>query len=138
MVVPWLLIFVLHDERGQAGIAAICEQDKEDHGGQSPTIILARCFLRIMRKAFEQPSYLLSTAPRRGSDTVSINYLLQLSLGILACSENCLHSFTGSEVYFYLSYILRGRAYLVIVALGRCDVATNFLVQTRHIFHSCL
>ena len=40
---PTTVIFVLHDESGQAIIGALREKDKEDHGEKSATIILARC-----------------------------------------------------------------------------------------------
>jgi hypothetical protein len=41
--VSQLLIFVLHDKRGQAVIAALQEKDEEDHGEESASITWARC-----------------------------------------------------------------------------------------------
>jgi hypothetical protein len=65
MVVPWLLIFVLHDESGQARIASICEKDKEDQRGQSPTIILAR-YLKNYEKSFRTAELLVEQSTQAG------------------------------------------------------------------------
>ncbi len=65
MVVPWLLIFVLHDESGQAGITEICEKDKEDYGGQSPTVVLARCHKNYV-KSFRTAELLVEHSTQTG------------------------------------------------------------------------
>ncbi len=78
MVVPWLLIFVMHDESGQAGNAAICEKNKEDHGGQSPTIILARC-LKNYEKSFRTAELLVEQSTQAGQ----LHSIDQLSTAVI-------------------------------------------------------
>ena len=78
MVVPWLLNFVLHDESDQAGIAAICEKDKEDHGGQSPTVILARC-LKNYEKSFRTAELLVEQSTQAGQ----LHSIDQLSTAVI-------------------------------------------------------